>query len=115
MDLLIDPVTNDLATENGEVKKVEGIEEIRQRVRLTFRALRGEYHLDTGFGFPYLQVFAEKDPNLDAISAICRAVAMSITGIKRVLSVELSFDHEERKLTGFIRLETDVGETEVEI
>ena len=54
-DMKIDPVTNDLVIENGDIQFVEDIDALLQRLRIKFQTFLGEFFPDINIGLPYLK------------------------------------------------------------
>lgn len=60
----------------------------------------GEWFMDAQIGFPLLQSFLVKNPNLDLLVAILTDILRRPQGVKSVVDVQLQFIHNLRRLQG---------------
>lgn len=109
MDFYLDPRIHDIVLEDGDIKAVDGKEEIVQRVKVTLLAWAGEWLFDTAFGLPYREEIIVRDPNLEAIDARLRDIISNIEGIITILELFLSLDPISRILTVTSTLDTVEG------
>lgn len=99
-DLLLDPVTWDLALNNGDLVISSGSDAALQAQQQRLSFWLGEWFLDEGVGVPYLPldeaqststyILGVKNPNLPAIREIFRETLLSAPGTATVVSLDLS-------------------------
>lgn len=96
--LKVDPDTKDLVFANGNFEMVEGPDEEVQAVRMAVSTNKGEWFLDTlhGLAYKYLQ---GKNPNEVQIKAEVTETLYQEDRVSKVLSVEIDFNRQNRKLT----------------
>ncbi len=108
-DLLLDPVTGDLAVLQGDLSLVADVNAIMQEAELTLGFLLGEWFLDITQGIPYLQTVLVKSPNLAAIESVFRDALLGVAGISSVQVMALDFNRSARKLTASYTARSDLG------
>lgn len=60
---------------------IGGADEARQRIRVRFRFVRGEWYRDTRLGVPWFEVILVKQPNLTLVRSLFRQVVRSVRGV----------------------------------
>lgn len=96
----IDPDTGDLARSAGSFERVEGLEEIRQHIRLRLLLYRGECPLNTSLGMAYFSPgILDKGVTTDQREAAFREAIEQTPGVDRVEDVTVSIDNSTRVLT----------------
>ncbi len=114
-DFFLDPITNDIVLENGDIKLVSGSEEIKQRIKLTLLTQTGEWLFDTFFGVPYLEEILVKDPDLTAIADRLRAIIAAVEGVTAILELDLSLNDTTRILLVEAQVDTREGEIDLAV
>lgn len=94
-DLALDISTWDLEL---PPRLITGADMIAQRIGIRFKFWLGEWFLDTREGVPYIEQVLVANPDLSLIRALFRRVITSTPGVKRVESLDLSFDRAARTL-----------------
>jgi hypothetical protein len=111
LDLELDPLTNDLAYEAGDLSTVIELAEVTQSVGIAYRTGLGEWPFDTDAGLDYIGTIRAKGVP-DAIKvAEFRRVGARVEGVTQVREVELTDDPDSRDLTVDIALSTIYGPT----
>lgn len=97
-------VDGDMVIEDGELQFVIGQEAIGQDISMRLQTWLGETVYDTNAGVPYLQViFAERNPNLNAIRFILQAIILGTPGVTSIVEdfiVDLNSATRELTVTG---------------
>lgn len=82
MDLLLDPVTNDLVFVNGEATVTQTQSEVvTQRLKITLSTFLGEWFLDTSIGVPYFQQILGKGRTKSAVDVIFQRIISNDPGV----------------------------------
>lgn len=71
----------------------------------------GEWFLDSRLGVPYLQVLGVKNPDLNAIRAMFRAIILATPTIVEVVELQTVFDKSKRTFSYGFRARCDTGAT----
>lgn len=98
VDVKLD-TTGDLELSDGHLVVATGGELVAQRLRLGLGMRRGEWFLDTTFGFFATDDFLAR-PNVGAmLTAALRAFVAETSGVDKIESLEASHDAATRSLT----------------
>jgi hypothetical protein len=91
----------DMVIVDGELQFVVGQEAIAQDIEMRLETWLGETVYDVNAGVPYLQViFAERNPNLNAIRFILEAIVRRTPGVLSVVEdFTTDLDRQTRVLT----------------
>lgn len=82
MDLLLDPLTNDLVFVNGASPVTQTQSEIvAQRLKITLYTFLGEWFLDTALGVPYFQQVFGKNRSKNAVDVIFQNIIAADPGV----------------------------------
>lgn len=82
MDLLLDPITNDLVFVNGQATVTYTQSEIvTQRLKITLSTFLGEWFLDTTIGVPYFQQIFGKGRTKSAVDVIFQRIIANDPGV----------------------------------
>lgn len=112
MDFKLDPITHDLVfDDNGDLVRVEGVEEIAQRARIRLRTFLGEWFMDARVGMPYFQRILGVRPVRKAVtqSAIRRAI-LGVEGVRDVYDVFFNYESTTREASVTFRGISDDNE-----
>lgn len=91
MDLLLDPLTNDLVFINGQAPVTQSLVDIvTQRLKIALNTFLGEWFLDETIGVPYFQQIFGKVRQKTTVDLIFQRI---ISGDKDVIEI-LSFSSE---------------------
>ncbi|MCE5168534.1 DUF2634 domain-containing protein [Paenibacillus profundus] len=96
MNLLLDS-SGDFVFEGGELKMVSGQEEIAQAARVILGTNLNEWFLDPDAGTNY-DVLLQKQPNEDAIREVVYTALEQVEQIRKVETLDIRFDRENRML-----------------
>lgn len=105
-DFALDSLTRDLVL---PLKLRDGAERVGQSVGIRLRAWLGEWFLDTGYGVPYLESVLVKNPRPEIVEAILRAQILSVQGVRRIQTFNLTIDNKTRKARVDFVIESDEG------
>lgn len=98
-DLALHPDTWDIYTDDsGDWVMVEGADEVAQRVSVALKTHRGEWLFDTGLGLPYRESIMVKNPNIERIQGLARALIVSIDDVTGITKLPLLYNAAERTL-----------------
>ncbi len=109
-DALIDSVTHDLVPDGkGDFKRVSGLDQLAQSVRIQLGTIRGTHVSDPLFGVPFLELAFNKETDVPLFTAVIRATLEGRSDIVNVPVFLPGFDPETRKYTLTFRAETTQG------
>jgi hypothetical protein len=114
-DLLIDPITGDLALIDGAAQWASGDALVRQRVGIRLRTQVGEWAYDQGMGLPYFERILVKSPDVRLIRALIVAEVGRAAGVLAVTRADVTFSRAQRRLTATIHAKTTSGTIREEI
>lgn len=97
MDFKLDPLTGDLAFENGDLVLVDGTDAIIQQIRIRLNFFLGEWFLDSREGTPWYQILGER-PDLGLVYETVRQVLITTPGVESVDTLRVSMDDPVRQL-----------------
>lgn len=100
----------DLLLAGGDLVLVADLAAIEQEILIRLQFLRGSWFLDTTAGLPYFESILTKSPNLAAIRTIFSNEIRAAAGVQSILSLELDFNKQSRKLTVTFSVSTDLGQ-----
>lgn len=102
-DLKLDPVTGDLALENGDLVLLEqdsgDTAEVAQKLRQALLFFKGEWFLDTEAGVPYHQDIFGKQRDLVLVRAILITTILDVPGVIGLNRFDLDYEPDTRSLT----------------
>lgn len=110
-DVYVNPATNGIVIEAGEIKLIDGIEEMEQRIRIALLTHKGEWLFDTDLGLPWADEILVKRPNFDRIRNRVDTYVRSIEGVTDVRDIIVELDSATRVLTIGLEAETTEGIT----
>lgn len=90
----------------NNLKMTEGLEEIRQRLRITLSTNNGEWFLNTNFGVPWFEMLST-NAGIERFRKEVIKVLNRDAGVDEILSVKLDFDTEKRNLQIDFRIRID--------
>ncbi len=108
-DVALNNETGDLYfTENGDLRLINGIYYVRQKISIRLKWFFQEWYLDETLGIPYFEKILIKNPNtLEIISYIKRQILLT-DGVKEVTKFNLEFTGERTLAINF-EAKTDYG------
>ena len=110
IDIYIDPLTGDLP---DTTRSVEGLDLVRQRIRVRLQRGLGEWFLDpANVGLPLIAWRETRPTDPDAIAAGIAAEIQSTPGVLAVADFEGAHDHAARSVTVSGRVQYDDGTVE---
>lgn len=96
IDILLDPITNDVVFENFDFHLVDETSQIMQNLSIRLRFILGEWYLDITQGVPYYEEFFIKNPNQIQIESSLKEEIVRTRGIVQLTSFEADFDKRKR-------------------
>lgn len=101
IDIAIDPLTNDIASEDGLVKITSSENEVIQRVRTRLRRVAGEWFLQTTAGVPYFNGEMLGGKNAQYIIMVIRAEIAETQGVTEIKTIGIDYNKDTRKTSIF--------------
>jgi len=92
-------IENDLAVENFDLVLIDGIEQIRQRLKIRLQFFIGEWYLDTTLGVRFYQDVLVKNPQLTKLQSLFKATIMGTIGVTQLTAFDLSVDNKNRSMS----------------
>lgn len=115
-DILIDPITNDLVIENGDLVLTDNLDPLLQQLKVSLNIYKGEWFVDTLTGVPYTTEFLADKNNKTFIDTYLQNYIRNINGVDKILKYTSVFDDSSRGLTiTFSVLTTDGDSLEVNL
>lgn len=93
----IDPDTGGISTRG--VQFVSGSAEIAQTILTRLRLFTGEYVRDITEGTPWMDVVFSKSKSLSSKEAALKSRVLGSPGVVRILTFEMDFEEDERKIS----------------
>jgi len=111
-DIYIDPTTNDVVIENGRLKMVDGVDEVRQRIDFRLNLLYGEWLLNTDVYVDWFNtVIGKLTPGkLLAVDSHYQEIILGAKGVRRIVSYTSSVN-ADRTYSAEAIIEIDSGVT----
>lgn len=100
---------SDVAVVDGQVQLTKTLGEyVRTKLTQRFRFFLGEWFRDERKGIPYYRDVLGKNPNINAVRSVFRAVLQSMPEVADVAQFDLSFTKSTRRLAfDFVAVLTD--------
>ena len=102
--LKLDALIHDLRIENGSFLRVNGSDEVRQRIKVALWHYFGEYFLNITTGVPYYEQILGRKIDADVVSTILRRQILLVPGVIRVKRLVARFENATR----FYRMDSEV-------
>jgi len=97
---------DDLQVLGGKLTKVDGVEEVKQRIIVTLRHHWQEYFLNVPAGVPWYEVIlGNKDKKL--VEAILRRAVLDVPGVIGIINIQTTKD--QRSYSVYLDVETIEG------
>jgi hypothetical protein len=109
IDLLLDTTTHDLYYANYDLATVEGIDYVRQKLKIRLQFFYGEWFLDNTEGVKLFDNVFVKNPNLRLVASLFKTVILETRGVLSLIEYTQVFDKALRKLTITFRVNTRYG------
>jgi len=118
-DLLLDPITNDLVIQNGDLVLVgatSDVDDIRQSIAQDIKTnllfFLGEWFFDTTAGVPWLDDVFVKDPNPVLVDDTVKNVILNVPGVLGLETFSMSYIPSSRTFTIDFDVRTTAGPIE---
>lgn len=96
--LSLDPTTNDLHFDAGNLVVVQGAAAVGQHVRQRLKTFEGEWFLDTTAGVPWLAEIMGREYDPALAEAVVKAEILDTHAVTEITSFSLGFIRETRNL-----------------
>jgi hypothetical protein len=98
-DFALHPETWDIYTdESNDWVTVEDADEVVQRVAVALKTHRGEWLFDTDLGLPYREEIMVRNPDLERITGLVRALIISIEDVTSITQLQLDYNGSARTM-----------------
>jgi hypothetical protein len=94
---------------DGDLIIVDGIDAIRQHLKIRLQFFRGEWFLDTRLGIPYFEEVLRKAPDLNVVQSLLRETITTTPGVIRLTEFTLDYEGVTRALSLDFRALTTEG------
>lgn len=109
-DLKLNNMTWDIfVNDSGDMEFVDGVDALRQRLRIKLQHMQGEWFADTTTGMMPYTMFGVKNPDTEAISVYIKQEIESDNEVNEVTKINVSFSKSERKIYINFEAETVYG------
>lgn len=116
MDLMLDPITNDLVFVNGESIVTQTQSEIvAQRLKITLYTFLGEWFLDTSLGVPYFQAILGKGRTKQSVDIIFQTIIGDDPGVVEIRQFDSVLYSDSRGYTMTFSVRVSDGTTTEDI
>lgn len=96
--LKLDQFSHDLRIENGKFVRVNGADEVRQRVKVAIWHYIEEYFLNIPNGVPWYEQILGRKSGTAVVSLILRRKILATPGVIRIVDFLVDFDTIDRRL-----------------
>lgn len=113
MQLELDTATWDLTLDssgNIAVLSSDWSALLAQRIKTRLQTFRGELYLDRSAGVPYFGEVLKKHPDVQRVRDLLLTQVVTIPGVQKVLSLELTLDDSTRTFFVDYEILSDGGE-----
>lgn len=104
VDFGINPLTNDIAYENGKMKYVNLENETIQRVRTCLKRIQGEWFLDTNAGMPYFGGYMLGGKDFEYAKLLIRKEILSVEGVDSIIKMNLVVNSETKHVSVYAEI-----------
>ena len=111
--LKLDNLDHDLRIENGKFLRVNGSDEVRQRIKVSLWHYLGEYFLDTDNGVPWYEQLLGRKIDADIVSTIIRRQILLVPGVIRISSLIVQFVNVTRSYSLDTSVQVQAGPGEL--
>lgn len=109
--MALDNVTNDIFVVDGTIATVADKDLATQNVKTRLKFVRGEFVLDTTYGFPYVETLGERIFDIVEFETIVKLFILETPAIAKLTKFQFGYDREalDRKLVIDFTAETIYG------
>ena len=90
------PIAGDLKMTNGQLLAVEGVDAIKQHIRVRLQWFKGEWPQSPSEGMPYWSHVIIKNPKSRHLRKMFTAAIEGVPGVSRVASLEIEINKSTR-------------------
>jgi hypothetical protein len=111
IDILLDDINHDFVLENGDFVLIDGIDSIKQGLKIRLGIISTEWFLDKNIGV--IDLSSDKPDPDDTVNRI-KSEVMKEEGVVRISSFSSDFNAETRVLNVDFVVNTIYGDAEIE-
>ncbi len=108
IDIKMNMTTNDLDITNFDLSLVDGIDQIKQKLKIRLQFFYGEWYLDTTKGVKYYEEILIKNPLFEKVSSILKTTILETPGVNELTSFTMNYVGE-RQLSVTFTVNTSSG------
>lgn len=112
-DIKLSDDPHDIEIKNFDLQIIEGIEGIRQKIRIVLLFVSGDWYLDTGKGIRLFRDIMKKRYDIKLIKASIITEVRRIPGVLDILKINVDLDRKNRILNISMTVKTIYGETSI--
>lgn len=101
---------NEIIIDGYSVKRIDGIEQIRQRIRTRLQLFLGEWFLDRNAGVPWLQQILIKNPRFAVVQGVLKQTILRTPGVNELTAFSITDADVERKIVVTFTVNTNFGQ-----
>jgi len=98
-DFALNVYTHDMEILNSDFHFVEGLEYIRQKLKILLLFIYGEWYLDTEKGVKFQDILWVKNPDMIQVDSVLKAALMDSEYVLEILSFTSNLNNASRILT----------------
>lgn len=107
--LKLSTIDHDLVIQNGTFARINGADEVRQRVKVSMWHYRGEYFLNIPHGVPWSSLLGAKNAASD-LSNVIRKAILEVPGVLQIASFTLNWIGRVYTVTTQIYVQSGPGD-----
>jgi hypothetical protein len=108
-DLLLDVYTHDLTLVNYDLAIVDGIDHVRQHLKIRLLFMFGEWFLDSTQGIRYYDLIAVKNPDMALVDSIIKATILETPEVTGLTEYSSEYDPRARRFSVTFTAKTSSG------
>jgi len=98
-DLMLDIDTHDLLLTDGDLGLVDGVDAVRQHLKIRLLFVHSEWFLDGTQGIRVYDFIAIKNPNIDIVDGIIKATIQETPKVIDIAEYSSEYDAAQRKFS----------------
>lgn len=101
LDLKMNVLTNDLDVTDYDLSLVDGIDQIRQKLKIRLQFFYGEWYLDTTKGVKYYEEILVKNPLFEKVASILKTTILETPGVSELLNFNMNYAGDRELAVSF--------------
>lgn len=114
-DLALDLDTHDLSLVNYDLGLVDGLDHVRQNLKIRLLFIFAEWFLDSTQGIRYYDLIAVKNPDMAIVDSIFKATILETLEVISLTEYTSDFDARARQFTMSFTAKTIYGDVTLTI